>query len=842
MNGNEVVNPSAGGKRNSAIFSFFKWFKNPTSSSKESVNSSASSLTSSGSVDSVGSITSTGTIASFSFIPPEKYNKEHSKQNRKIAQGPETETYKARLKQREKIKEKDQNITLRKKYNLFFNRDTLLKPEIDEKGDNSKSLPLMTKKTGGEDLDRLHRRTASESSKIRKAGAYCHVKGKRKAPQPPNKDGTLTLRQRKRLAPAPPKFTLENHDTDVICNDSLKLDHGILKPAKTDPLHIDTSTSSSARSSYVEQPVSPRPWYKRNATATGKKEKHDSPEKLPEVQYARNSASADLNIDNSKIDENKRKDDKRKSGISFLTNISELDREAAELVKNQKETVINEMPAFMRPKQEQMNPNDTLVSPKRKSAKDLIAKFNAITNVTKVTVNAFQRDKKEYFGGKSPKASQQKQKNEPKPITTNQLNPLMKSESATVVKPKQEVKDTPKIDRKSWYCPKCRLENDYWRIICQVCSTIKPYFDDLTAPPSKTVADKPEIQKPQEVFERNLERSKTQIGFSALARYNEQKDKKIDKKPTQSDEKNKEIPESKKEEREKLIKMLIEMKNSLPKRKINASKENKRTSIIEEGLEALENEAKAKEIVNTKETVKEEVEIEISEIKKDKIVINASENLAGAAKSPMAVKEEIKRDVFKPKLQTITIETNLKTPEKPIQKELLLVTQKTVYENIKVSSKTDQQKSNKVSSSAQTSAVVKKAPSVTGAIKKDGSFELIKPTDFADIYQEKMGKEQQHLYANLGKVNAVQDSMSVFVNIPKRFSDLKNNLDVAGAHNMDTLEINRLLRRLETAIAKGEMTEAAVFARELAQLKVNCSVVRQKENKGNETKKGIEFM
>ncbi|KAI4464573.1 ubiquitin conjugating enzyme 7 interacting protein-related [Holotrichia oblita] len=782
-------------KRNSGLFSFFKWFKSPGTASKESINtssSSTSSLTSSDSSDSIHSTYSTGTVASFSFVAPDAYTKNHIVE-KSIAPGPETDTYKARLKQREKFREKDKNVTLRKKYNLFFNKETLLKPNNNNntaEEDNSKSLPLMTKKPVNEEQDRLHRRTASESSKIRKAGAYCHVKGKRKAPQPPIKDDTFSLRRKKRIAPPPPvtktsriEDNVENKmdNNDVISNDSLKLDHGILKSAKDEPLHIDTTSPNSSRLSYIEAPVSPRPWYKRNVPTTVKKDKHDasSSERLPELQYARNSTT-ELNIEEIKIDAKIKKEDKRKSGISFLTNISELDREAAELLnKKDKEVMISDMPAFMRPKPEQMN-TDTITTPKRKSAKDLIAKFNAITNVTKVTVNnAFQREKRDYFGAKSSTKTQDIKKLTAKKNHHGEtsLNPLMKSESASVIKPKPEVKETPKPDRKSWYCPKCYLENDYWRIICHVCSTIKPYFDDLSAPPTAknipntSIEDKtefkqqnPEIKlsKPPE-FERNLERSKTQIGFSALVRYNDKKEQKFDGKQPLQEEKIKETTESKKEEREKLIKMLIEMKNSLPKKKINANKGNKRTKEI---------------------------------------------------------KEEIKQN--------------------NTQKEVLLVTQKTIYENIKV---TQNQRPQKVSSSAQTSAVLKKTPSVTGAIKKDGSFELIKPKDFAEIYNEKMGKpDGQHLYANLGKLNPISnDSMSIFVNIPQNLSDLKK-MNLSGtSNNMDTLEINRLLRRLETAIAKGELTDAAVFARELAQLKVNCSVIRQKENSDQEQKKGTKF-
>lgn len=788
MNQVAIERQSPGGdiktaKRNSGLFSFLRWFR--PSSSRESVNSDTLNSTS-GSCESINSVHSSGTVASFYFVPPTSYKIGAPKT---IAPGPETDTYKARLKQRDKRREKDKNTTLRKKYNLFFNRDTLLKQNKEGDEDNSRSLPLMTRKNMQD--EKVHRRTASESSKIKKAGAYCHVKGKRKAPAPPgaNQD-TTSLRRKKRLAPPPPAVsaekiltTLENinkygtieYADAVIYNDSLKLDHGILKPAKEEtPIASDQNTptpNTSARSSYVEAPVSPRPWYKRNtrdSNNAAKKEKepkseqkYEPIERLPEVQFTRNS-TIDLHEESKQ-----KKDDKRKSGLSFLTNISELDREASQIVREQHKN--DEMPAFMRPKQEQETNTDTL-QPKRRSARDLIAKFNAITNVTKVTVNsAFFGSKetsgvqkRDYFGRQTSKNEEARQKKEAE--TEKNPNPLMKSESANVIKLKSEPKDTPKAERKSWNCPKCSLENEYWRIICQVCSAIKPYFDDLTSTPknnspentkqiSKNTPTKPFEPSP---FEKNFERAKTQIGFTALARY---KDQTKDKPEKPTEEKPKQTDDNKKEEREKLKKMLIEMKNSLPKRKNNPAKQISRASVIEE----------------------------------------------------------------KPDETPTTVDTK---PEKIAQ--AIVATTETIYENIKVK-KTEHPKPIKVSSSAQTSAVIRKTnieQSVSGARKKN-NYELLKPKDFADIYSDKTGQTSHALYANL----AQQDELSLFFNMPKKFSDLKNI-----TNNTDTIEINRLLRRLENAIAKGQLSDAAIYARELAQLKVNCSVVRQKsENESAST-------
>ena len=46
--------------------------------------------------------------------------------------------------------------------------------------------------------------------------------------------------------------------------------------------------------------------------------------------------------------------------------------------------------------------------------------------------------------------------------------------------------------------------------------------------------------------------------------------------------------------------------------------------------------------------------------------------------------------------------------------------------------------------------------------------------------------------------------------------------------NMNTLAVNRLLRKLEAAIGSGHHQQAAGLAKELARLKIHCSVVRQR--------------
>ncbi|XP_025829856.1 uncharacterized protein LOC108736336 [Agrilus planipennis] len=671
-------------KRSSGLFSFFKWFKSSPSreSSVPDLLSSSSS-----SCDSINSRISTGTAASFSFVPPKSYQS-NILEKKSIALGPETDTYKARLKERDKRRERDKNLTLRKKYNLFFNRETLLKPKVEEEEDSSRSLPLMTRKKMLENSDdetsRLHRRTNSESSKLKKAGAYCHVKGKRKAPQPPTnnktRDSTLSLRRKKKLAPQPPTVssgkiisalerldTIEYADANVISNDSLKLDHGVLKPVTEHTSAASIYSTDSASSVKSEKPmeispVSPRPWYKRNvnreSTFVPKKEpfkidnKYEPIQRVPESVNVSNNIEENKSLKNDEItrsikifgtNQSSKDDFKRKSGMTFLTNISELDREATEMIKKEQcQSGELDPPPFMRPKQEEAKNTDSWVSPKRKSAKDLIAKFNAITNVTKVTVNSTffgskepggaQKDnfKRDYFGrqlsvkdellhqNKNNKKLSDKyfgkiDQDEKKLIENNKTGiPLMKSESAVIITTnKSDKKETPKTEHKSWNCPKCSIENDYWRIICHVCSTIKPYFDDLSIPsPKNNSLEKNKIENlevrhfPASGSTYNskytpfksgndtphFERSKTQIGFSALSKINHNKNKENKfSKSVSVDEQGaaNTAEDNKREERERLKKVLIEMKNSLPKKKNNVGKQNFRSSIIQEKAENL---------------------------------------------------------------------------------------------------------------------------------------------------------------------------------------------------------------------------------------------------------------
>uniref|UniRef100_A0A182SXH2 RanBP2-type domain-containing protein n=1 Tax=Anopheles maculatus TaxID=74869 RepID=A0A182SXH2_9DIPT len=170
-------------------------------------------LSKSSSCDSILSTATNG----FAFVPPNCYEAVLAKGNpeirRTIQPGPYTDSYKRRCSERDRARELDQKyeLTLRKKYRLFASlRESPVREQRDATltRDNQRtvyadlSLPAAsgtktstssTAENGvdwqepgvGDPSNRRHRRTVSDSSKDRRAGAYVHVKGKRRAPPPP---------------------------------------------------------------------------------------------------------------------------------------------------------------------------------------------------------------------------------------------------------------------------------------------------------------------------------------------------------------------------------------------------------------------------------------------------------------------------------------------------------------------------------------------------------------------------------------------------------------------------------------------------------------------------------
>ncbi|KAJ8686573.1 hypothetical protein QAD02_022367 [Eretmocerus hayati] len=333
---------------------------------------------------------------------------------------------------------------------------------------------------------------SSLSSAVRRV----HVRGKRRAPEPPLKQiinihvaagssGGVNItskpaargRRKRRPAPKPPGISetglSSNRDTlssetstgmdtlksdrdhQTISNDTLVLRRGVLlakkhldSPTKFDSKTPVTSTCDSDVDKIVnDNPTTPitnvqelgtlilRPWYKRNVLVeqptlsrdpltNSRKGGSDFLRRLPPLtDTEREDANKTLILATSPPstsfpfegslsrlnffqrsdrhqNDDKKKESKRKSGVSILTNISELDREAAAIVQQEqarnRASMILQAAKMDEDFERRMRANEKIIqeivnssleSSPRKSTKALISKFNALGNLTKSSVN-----------------------------------------------------------------------------------------------------------------------------------------------------------------------------------------------------------------------------------------------------------------------------------------------------------------------------------------------------------------------------------------------------------------------------------------------------------------------
>ncbi|XP_055545100.1 uncharacterized protein LOC129730091 [Wyeomyia smithii] len=329
--------------------------------------------------------------------------------------------------------------------------------------------------------------------------------------------GGLTEEQKQQLidnirkVQAPPDFERPGEINPkssfmITSDDVMKLEEIFISTNGTrSPIHDYLYTEAVGNSSKCENPaspISPRPWYKRQIsgvkhqevsipfkkdivlkTVDKRKNKSKVNPDLPEVGYCRHSLIESANVgssspkfnlfsritEKSEITKNRDRDsEKRKSGIG-IPSISELDREAAEIISKEnalKHTEHKDM-YFSAPEQlvkrnlliakhlEQESDNSAC---EPRSTKELISKFEATSaGVNKISLNTSFVPRKDYFGVDRANTSTP-------PSSVRHL-------------PQQEI--TPISNDKNllglWPCPYCTLENPNWRIICEACERIKPY-------------------------------------------------------------------------------------------------------------------------------------------------------------------------------------------------------------------------------------------------------------------------------------------------------------------------------------------------------------------------------
>ncbi|XP_045459153.1 uncharacterized protein LOC123669599 [Melitaea cinxia] len=256
------------------IWTLFSWLRRSERSSSE---------------ESVTSVGSDRTTNSFDFLAPFHYK--HATSPVVLPQSPLTETYKKRLHETNIRRQFDRDLTLRRKYGLYTEEGL---------GYDAFSLPPARKIL--KDSAQGRQRRATSESIIQPRAAY--VPGKRRAPLPPTLVISTSLPRtykRKRPAPKPPVKLSENNKENVKINKTVQMNS---KPA------LDKQLSESK--SVVEKDLKKGQLYKDVKLRTEKSF-------LKQIFDNRKRNSA---IDTSYI--------------KVLPSISELDKQAAEIIQTNK--------------------------------------------------------------------------------------------------------------------------------------------------------------------------------------------------------------------------------------------------------------------------------------------------------------------------------------------------------------------------------------------------------------------------------------------------------------------------------------------------------------------------
>lgn len=256
------------------IWTLFSWLRRADrSSSSESVSSAGSDRT----------------AASFDFLAPLHYRHAHAPLV--LPQGPLTDTYKNRLHERNLRRQHDRDLTLRRKYGLFR-----------EEGLGYDAFSLPSARRLQKDTVLRQDRDRRATSEIQRRSAY--VPGKRRAPLPPTVPHSATLPRnykRKRPAPKPPVTISEENKENVEINQILQMN----------------PVSDVSRHSLVSKDLS----------AANKTENQNTKEVKLRTDKGFLKQIFDSKKRNSAVDT---------SRVKLLPSISELDKQAAEIIEANK--------------------------------------------------------------------------------------------------------------------------------------------------------------------------------------------------------------------------------------------------------------------------------------------------------------------------------------------------------------------------------------------------------------------------------------------------------------------------------------------------------------------------
>uniref|UniRef100_A0A2A4IYK3 RanBP-type and C3HC4-type zinc finger-containing protein 1 n=1 Tax=Heliothis virescens TaxID=7102 RepID=A0A2A4IYK3_HELVI len=251
--------------------------------------------------DSLSSAGSDRTVASFAFLTPARYQPAKGPLILPPP-GPPTDSYKKRVHDRNLRRNHDRDITLHRKYGLYKSDGTC--------GYDAFSLPT-ARKVSGDSCNRWDRdrRATSECYQRRLA----HVPGKRRAPLPPvvaSPTGTSSLSRRytrKRPAPQPPVRILDKN--------------------KHVPKDVEGDSSAGQMSSQAYQDKSK---IKNTDSTMGcKSEKYSK----KDASTKDNKLKPEKSFLKQMFDSKKRNSYVDTSTVKILPSISELDKQAAELIE-----------------------------------------------------------------------------------------------------------------------------------------------------------------------------------------------------------------------------------------------------------------------------------------------------------------------------------------------------------------------------------------------------------------------------------------------------------------------------------------------------------------------------
>lgn len=823
-----------------------------------------------------------------------------------------------------------------------------------------------------------------------------HVKGKRRAPNPPSvaRPEADVSRQsgnrRKRRAPKPPEprpgkptdggmeveTEREAEDVQTISNDTLVLQGGVLLSKKEVGRGLRSAKDNGQSAETVHQEglsqvptigtlstAMPRPWYKRSvfehsrdagpsrrgdvlrggpsSTATEMKEECAGPSAAASSSgYSGDASLSRLSFFHrgGQSEERKRKA-KRKSGLSILTNISELDKEAAAIVQEEqaraRASMLLKSSRFADAFERRNDGNEEIVqdmvtsamesSSPRRGTRALISKFNAISNITKVTVNA-------NFFAKGPK-EQQPSKFERDVVRSTRLEQDWKEQLRF---PVQQAGQAVQADRDiSRYFPAqprgLRSRPEATEANAKLPGTRrgfaagKEFNEHLAAETSSRISllqsrlaanrmtEGTACQKDASAVTEEKIRSSQEVSGERKERVARVEEAgRRQRHGTEGTEKDA-AGETKRRERQRLDGVQKEFSDIFDEidKQLHAKEFRLDRRLVAGPAESV---AKGKEESGVASKVEKVLDILVEAEKGNKA--KAEENSALIENTSRVIEAESKVKHNKPKpltedptttdLKEMLKEMKHSLPKRPKPKKAqsvetaekstpelgrtgYFVSAVTKVESIALQGDHEAEK-HKVSSSVQTSGNLRRLgqptdrPSTSGWRQGDflckpsgrnaegaglvkNTFQLIRPRELPEIDAVKTTKEspyKENTYANV-----IEQSLYANARVPpppppsspKQRADPAKGKNVpsepekppdsphaskakvvkkepllvdaeeednAVDRNMNTLAINRLLRKLEAAIASGHHQQAAGLAKELARLKIHCSVIRQR--------------